>query len=213
MRIVICDDHRLLAEALAAAIAQAGHAVVALALTPDDALEQVERLKPDVVLLDLTFPDGDSLEVAHEMVTRHPGTRTVMMTASDSVDSFQEALTVGVAGYVRKDEWVDRLLATLERCLRGERVLDEVLVRRLARSAQARSRERTPVVDFTPRERAVAELLQEGLNTDEMVRRLGISRSTVRTHVQAILNKLSVHSRVQAVALLGGPLPATQAVS
>ena len=199
MRIVICDDHRLLAEALAAAIVQAGHAVVALAPTPDDAREQVDRLKPDVLLLDLTFPDGDSLEVAREMVTRHPGTRTVMMTASDSVASFQEALTVGVAGYVRKDEWVDQLLATLERCLRGERVLDEVLVRRLARSAQARSRARTPVVDFTPRERAVAELLQEGLNTDEMVRRLGISRSTVRTHVQAILNKLSVHSRVQAV--------------
>lgn len=213
MRILICDDHRLLAEALATAIAQAGHTVVGIVSTPADALAQVDRLHPEVLLLDLYFPHGDSLDTAREIVARHPGTRTVVMTASDSISAFQQAAAIGVAGYLRKDEWIDQLLATLERCLRGERVFDEVMVRRLARSASGRPRSRAPKVDLTPRERAVANLLQEGLNTAEMVTRLGISHSTVRTHVQAILSKLSVHSRVQAVALLAGLPSVDRAVS
>jgi len=204
MRIVICDDHRLLVEALATAIVRAGHTVVAVAWTPADALVAVERHRPDVLLLDLTFPNGDSLEAAREVVARHPRTRTVVLTGSNSLRSLQAALTIGVAGYLRKDEWIDQMLATLERCVRGERVFDEVLMRRLDGSVLKRERNRMATNDLTPRERAVADLLQEGLNTAEMVARLGISESTVRTHVQAILNKLSVHSRVQAVALLDG---------
>jgi two-component system nitrate/nitrite response regulator NarL len=205
MRFVLCDDHRLLVEALATAIVRAGHTVEAVAWTPADGLSAVERHRPDVLLLDLTFPNGDSLGVAREMVARHPETRTVVLTGSSSVRPLQEALAIGVAGYLRKDERIDQMLATVERCVRGEQILDEVLMRRLDRAVQERERNRAVTTDFTPRERAVANLLREGLNTAEIVARLGISESTVRTHVQAILNKLSVHSRVQAVALLDGP--------
>jgi two-component system nitrate/nitrite response regulator NarL len=130
-----------------------------------------------------------------------------VLTGSCSVRWLQKALAIGVAGYLRKDEQIDQMLAKLERCVHGEQVLDEVLMRRLDRSVLRRERNRTATIDFTTRQRAVADLLQEGLNTAEIVARLGISESTVRTHVQAILSKLSVHSRVQAVALFNG-LPA-----
>ena len=186
MRIVICDDHRLLAEALATAIVRAGHTVEAVAATPTDGVAAVDRTRPDVLLLDLSFP----------------GTRTVVLTGSASVRSLWRALEIGVAGYLRKDERIDQMLTTLERCTRGEKVVDDVLMRRLERSLRERERSRTLSSDFTPRERAVADLLREGLNTTQIVARLGISHSTVRTHVRGILSKLDVHSRIEAVALL-----------
>lgn len=214
MRIVICDDHRLLAEALATAVARAGHTVEAVVWTPAEALAAVERHRPQVLLLDLTFADGSSLDAAREVVARHPQTRTVVLTGSDCVRPLQEALEIGVAGYLRKDGRIDQMLAALERCARGEQVVDETLMRRLERSELASNRSRLLFGDFTPRERAVVLLLQEGLNTAEMVLRLGISESTVRTHVQAILSKLSVHSRIQAVALLDEwPVPTDEAAS
>jgi DNA-binding NarL/FixJ family response regulator len=207
MRIVICDDHRLLVEALAATIVRAGHTVQAITWTPEDGLAAVERYRPDILLLDLNFPDGDSLGTARQMVARYPCTRTVLLTGSESVGPLREALRIGVAGYLRKDEWIDKMLLTLERCVSGEPVFDEVLMKRLERATPGLEQNGALPIEFTPRERAVADLLQVGLNTTEIVSTLGISRSTVRTHVQAILNKLAVHSRVQAVAVLGGPLP------
>jgi two-component system, NarL family, nitrate/nitrite response regulator NarL len=132
MRIVICDDHRLLAETLATAIVQAGHTVVAVASRPSGALEAVERHRPDVLLLDLTFPEGNSLQTARKVITEYPQTKTVVLTGSDAVGPLQQALAIGVAGYLRKDERIDQMLATLQRCLRGERVIDEVLMRRVA---------------------------------------------------------------------------------
>jgi two-component system nitrate/nitrite response regulator NarL len=202
MRIVICDDHRLLAETLAAAIVQAGHTVVAVASRPSGALEAVERHRPDILLLDLTFPEGNSLQAARKVITDYPQTKTVVLTGSEAIGPLQQALAVGVAGYLRKDQRIDQMLATLQRCLRGERVVDEVLMRRVARAVREGPQHRACNYELTVREREIVDLLRHGLNTAEMVAELGISDSTVRTHVQSILNKLRVHSRVAAVALL-----------
>jgi two-component system nitrate/nitrite response regulator NarL len=207
MRIVICDDHRLLAEALKTMIERAGHTVVAIAVTPAGGLLAVERHRPDVLLLDLTFPEGDPLATARDVVARHPGTRVVVLTGSESVGPLHDALTIGVAGYLRKDQQIDHLVAILERCTRGEQVVDEVVMQRLTRSVRERKEHRTLLGDLTKREREVGDLLTEGLNTAQMVERLGISECTVRTHVQGILGKLGVHSRVEAVPLLDGRRP------
>ena len=203
MRVVICDDHRLLAEGLQNAIVRAGHTVEAVALSPADAVACVDRLRPDVLLLDLSFPGGDSLATARELVARHPGTRIVVLTGSDSVDKARTALEAGVTGYLRKDERIDRIIEALDRCSRGERVVDETTMRRLARHPAPTARPHH-LDQLTPRERDVAQLLQAGLNTSEIVDHLGIRESTVRRHVQAIFVKLSVHSRIEAVACLSG---------
>lgn len=206
MRIVICDDHRLLAEGLASALRRTGHTVAAVARTPAEGLVAVAGLAPDLLLLDLIFPQGDSLGAARHVVARYPRTRIVMLTGSDSVGPLQEALAIGVAGYLRKDERIGDMLANLERCHRGERVVDEGLMRRLDHAVVELQQNGALLAGLTPRERDVAALLKDGLNTAQMVARLGISENTVRTHVQGILNKLAVRSRVEAVALLdGGP--------
>jgi two-component system nitrate/nitrite response regulator NarL len=202
MRVVICDDHRLLAECLREAIEGAGHEVDALAASPAEAIVCVELKRPDVLLLDLGFPDGDSLAAARDLTASHPGTRIVVLTGSDSLEEAGRALDAGVAGYLRKDERIDRIIDALERCASGERVVDGQLLRRLTRQP-VRSTGFRDVNLLTPRERDVARLLQAGLNTAEMVEQLGIRESTVRRHVQAIFAKLSVHSRIEAVACLG----------
>jgi DNA-binding NarL/FixJ family response regulator len=201
MRIVICDDHELMVEGLSAAVTRAGHTVEALARTTTDGVSAVARYRPDLLLLDLSFPDGDSLDAAAEVVARHPGTKVVILTGSEDVATVRAALDLGVTSYLRKDQRIDTIIDGLERSARGERVVDDVLLSRLSRPADQQDW-RTAVVELTPRERDVARLLRAGLNTAQMVDRLGIRESTVRRHVQTLLAKLCVHSRIEAVARL-----------
>jgi two-component system, NarL family, nitrate/nitrite response regulator NarL len=202
MRIVICDDHRLLLEALASAMAARGYTVEAATSTPEDAVTSVRLHDPDVLLLDLGFPDGDGLDAAREVLAHHPRTKVVVLTGSAELPPLRAALELGVAGYVRKDSHIGEIIEAIERARRGEGAVDEGLVRRLGRSTNSAAPPRTPGDELTSRERDIVRLLGEGLNTSEIVEVLGISGSTVRSHIQAILSKLGVHSRVQAVALL-----------
>jgi two-component system, NarL family, nitrate/nitrite response regulator NarL len=200
MRIVICDDHLLLLEALSTALAARGFVVEAATTTPDDAVEGVALHDPDVLLTDVSFPTGSGLEAAREVMRRHPRTKVVLMTGSDAPEPLVEALDIGVAGYTRKDQRVDRFAEVLHAVGRGETAVDKGLLRRLSR--QPRPGPPSPLDALTPREREIGELLVDGLDTTQMVQTLGITYSTTRTHVQSILFKLGVHSRLQAVAVL-----------
>lgn len=203
MRVVICDDHRLLAECLGQAFADAGHEVLAVVDSPWEAAGLVERDRPDALVLDLGFPDGDSLASARAITQGRSATAVVILTASDSLIDARRALDAGVTGYLRKDEPVARIIEAVERCARGSQVVDEPTLRRLARIHQP-ALPRNDVHRLTSREGEVADLLAAGLNTSEIVAQLGIRESTVRRHVQAIFGKLAVHSRIEAVAMLAG---------
>jgi DNA-binding NarL/FixJ family response regulator len=202
MRIVICDDHELMVEGLSAAVTRAGHTVEALARTTTDGVSAVGRHRPDLLLLDLSFPDGDSLDAAADVVTRYPETKVVILTGSEDVATVRAALELGITSYLRKDQRIETIIDGLERSARGERVLDDALLARLSRPAD--QPDWRAAVELTPRERDVARLLRAGLNTAQMVERLGIRESTVRRHVQTLLAKLCVHSRIEAVARLSG---------
>jgi len=202
MRIVICDDHRLLLEAMASALAAHGHTVEATTSTPHDAVASVHLHDPDVLLLDLGFPEGNGLDAAREVVTDHPRTKVVVFTGSNELPPLRAALELGVAGYVRKDSHIGAVIEAMERARRGESAVDETLLRRLGHAHNRSAVPRAAVDALTVRERDIVRLLGEGLNTAQIVEVLGISNSTVRSHIQAILSKLQVHSRLQAVALL-----------
>lgn len=201
MRIVICDDHRLLLEALSNALAAHGHVVEAATSRPADALQAIRLHDPDVVLMDLGFPDADGLVAAQEIMEHHPRTKVVLLTGSDDREPVRRALALGVAGYIRKDQTIGRILGVLDRVGQGESVFDDVLVRGRAPGVVVPCT-RQAVDDLTPREWDIAHLLEQGLSTVEIMVRLGVSKSTVRSHVHTILAKLGVHSRVQAVARL-----------
>ena len=187
---------------------------------PDDAVAAVGLHDPDVLVTDVDFPSGDGLGAIRRLAEHHPGTKVVVVTDVDSPELVREALDLGVAGYTRKDRGLTDIGDVVERAARGEVAVDSSLLRRLVTRTRAR-RSMSPESlhrTLTPREQRVLELLVEGLNTAEIVQRLGISDSTARTHVQSILSKLGVHSRLQAVALMhrqvrdSGQRPAAGAV-
>jgi two-component system, NarL family, nitrate/nitrite response regulator NarL len=203
MRLVLCDDHLLLLEALSTALSGRGWSIEATATTPDDAVKAVELHEPDVLVTDVAFPAGNGLDVVRLVVDHHPRTKVVILTGLDSPDVVREALEIGVAGYTRKSHSIQAIGDVVERAGAGEVAIDTALLRQLAiRRTGTRSTARTLLGRLTPREQHVLELLIDGRNTAEIVARLRISDSTARTHVQSILSKLGVHSRLQAVALL-----------
>jgi two-component system nitrate/nitrite response regulator NarL len=202
MRVVLCDDHRLLLQALATALAARGYAVEAVTTTPEEAVRAVERCDPDVLLTDLSFPHGSGLDAARQVRASHPRTKVVIITGSDDPGFLSEALEVGVSGYVVKGERIEAICAALDVAHRGEVTLNRSLVRKLAAPPPEIPQQKAPHRRLTPREQHILELLTRGLETHQIVRELGVSHSTVRTHIQNILSKLGVHTRLQAVVSL-----------
>jgi two-component system, NarL family, nitrate/nitrite response regulator NarL len=200
MRIVVCDDNRLLLEALSNALARQGFTVEAATSAPREAIAAVRLYDPDLLLIDLGFPGADGLTAAREVARFHPRTRVVIITGSDDPEPLLEAIRIGVAGYVRKDQRLDGIVAALRLAAAGESAIDKTLLRRLG-SATRTDSGRSAVTRLTQQERVVLGYLADGLQTSEIVSRLGISTSTVRSHIQAILSKLGVHTRLQAVAV------------
>jgi DNA-binding NarL/FixJ family response regulator len=202
MRVVICDDHHLLVQAMATALGGLGYLVEAAVTTPSDAVRAVATYDPDVLLLDLSFPAGSGLDAARQVIAEHPRTRVLVMTGSDSPETQRVALGLGVAGYVRKAQRIEAVTRALESVMDGRVVVDQALLNGDRGNGASVPRQRTGLDDLTPREQDVLSLLVRGRSTNEIVEDLCVSPSTVRTHVQSIFVKLGVHSRLQAVAML-----------
>jgi two-component system nitrate/nitrite response regulator NarL len=213
MRIVLCDDHRLLLEALSKALGSQGFTVEAATSRPADAVAAVKLFDPDLLLIDLGFPEGDGLTAAREVARSHPRTRVVVLTGSDDLAPLREAMRIGVAGYVRKDQRLSGIVQALRQAADGESSIDKALLRRLGSPAAEPTKQPHVLDRLTQQETVVLGCLADGLQTSEIVKRLGIRNSTVRSHIQAILSKLGVHSRLQAVALLNEPGRPSRAVA
>lgn len=195
---MIVEDHLLFAEAIRSSLRDAAVDVVGVFPTGKAFIKAYEELRPDVVLLDLGLPDVSGLTVARSILSSWPEAKIIALTALDDTTAVSEALAIGFRGYLTKDTPVDRFIRAVRAVLDDEIVLPE----------RIRSRSRREIDDdvamlashLTAREMEVLELLTTGLDGPAIARRLGVSRNTVRTHVQSILNKLQVHSRLEAAA-------------
>lgn len=205
MRLVICDDHRLLTEALASMLSAQGHVIEGIAYNADELMQVVAGSDPDICLLDVNLAGGtEGLTVARKMLETHPRTKVVILSATSDPSVVAEAIDAGVVGFVRKDQNASRIIRTLERVEAGEMAIDGDLLRAAVRATPASPRSDTSrMLSFlTPKERAVLLLLLDGSSTAEIARSLGIATSTARTHVQNVLVKLGAHSRLQATAMV-----------
>jgi two-component system, NarL family, nitrate/nitrite response regulator NarL len=199
MRVVLCDENRILCEALAAGLKARGHQVMGIATTAADGVRAVAAHQPDVCLLDLRFhgsPDG--LAAARSIREHHPGTKVLVLSAVTEPATVAKALEDGVAGFLRKDQDVGQIADALDVVAKGGFVIEEMP--RWARNRTAMPCEQSRR-EFTPRETEVLQRLVAGQDTAQMVREMDIATSTVQTYVKNVLAKLGAHSRLEAAAL------------
>jgi two-component system nitrate/nitrite response regulator NarL len=202
MRLVLCDDHRLLLESLASTLAAHGHDIEAVTTSPEEAIAAVAAYDPDVCLLDVLFPHGDGLDAARAIAERHPRTRVLVLSGSSDPALVSAAIEAGVAGYTRKDQRIDSILRSLERVHAGEMVIDPDLLRGAIRRLSTPNGHGEHLLGLlTPREREALELIAHGRNTRQIAQTMRIAHSTARTHVQNVLAKLGAHSRLEAVTI------------
>lgn len=198
--IVLGDDHAAFADALATVLTDHGHRVVAVEAAAADVLAAVRMLSPDLCLLDRWFDDGDGLDLLPELSACSARTRTLVLTADPDRDAARDALDHGARGFVHKTRGVAALLGAIDRVVAGETVVELPPRWNVARSSEAQQVQRL-AAHLTLREKQCLALLVGGASTSEIGARLTVSVTTVRTHVQAAMSKLGVHTRLEAAAL------------
>jgi DNA-binding NarL/FixJ family response regulator len=179
-------------------LAEMDMTVVAIAPNADEGLAAARRLRPDVVLVDLGLPDRSGLVLGIDLLEALPDAKIVALTGLSDERAVREALRIGFHGYLTKQIEADAFRRALTGIIGGQSVFPQRFGRRSAvnGSAQAALLAR----QLTPREIEVLQLLAEGRTGGQIAARLHVSPNTVRTHVQGILSKLQVHSRLEAAA-------------
>ena len=206
IRIVIADDHRAFAEALAATMRMEDDlSVVAIVHDGESAIEVAIKQEPDVVLMDLQMPGVDGIAATRRIKEAHPETHIVILSATAEEHERARALDAGAEGYLSKERSVKEVTSSVRAVSQGKALVTAEEARRIMghlRKRRARDlAERERVDRLTPRETQILQGLADGLPTEKLSEKLGISRNTLRTHVQNILFKLKVHSKVEALAL------------
>ncbi|MFC6087657.1 response regulator [Saccharothrix lopnurensis] len=198
VRVVLVEDHHLVAEVIRLAWEDSDEVeVVSTAGSVTDALADVRRHRPDVVLLDRRLPDGDGLRAVSSFVEF--GARVLVLTGEATVSAASRVAESGASGLVLKSSRLDELTEAVRRVAEGEVVFDGGLLAGVLDRLTGRSA--PPGVALTTREREALSLLAEGASTEEMGERMGVARNTVRNHVQRVLEKLGARSKLEAVAI------------
>ena len=203
-RILLVEDHDSFRQTLAFVFDQQPEfEVVAQAGTLAEARQAMDGSEADLGVIDLTLPDGEGTDLVGELCEANPDFAALVLTASVDRTEHARAVEAGAAGVLHKSADVDTILDATQRLGEGESLLSEdELISLLRLAGQSREEEveaRSSIEQITPREREVLQKLAEGLSNKEIAARLHMSVDTERTHMMNILNKLGVHSRLQAL--------------
>jgi DNA-binding NarL/FixJ family response regulator len=209
IRVVVVDDHAVVRSGLAGLLATTDDLeCVGAAADGAGALDLVETLRPDVVVLDLSLPDQNGITVARALRTTDPGVGILVLTAFWNTDLVMEVLRAGVDGYLLKQCEAEVLLDGVRAVAEGGAPLDPTVARELISDL----REHAEVPALTDREREVLEMVRRGHPNKIIARRLQISERTVKAHTSHIFQRIGVCDRTQAALwaerhLSGGPAP------
>ena len=204
MHVLIVQDHPLLASALAHVLeGQPDLAVSGVSGTGAEAVRCAALQRPDVVLMDFRLPDVTGPEAARMIQSEHAEAAIVFHSADESETALLDAVDAGATAYLTKDATADQIIEAVRKASRGEvQIPVELFARAIARQrgVVSKRREREQLIaEFTPRELDILHLLAEGLDTTAMSKSLGIAPHTVEWHVRHVIEKLQVHSKLQAV--------------
>lgn len=207
IRVLLVDDSILVREGLRAILGTHGRPrgieVVGEAGTVADAIAEANRLKPNLVLLDIRLPDGSGLVACREILKVQPTTRILILTSVASDELIHQAVVAGAQGYLMKEIDPDGLMSAIVKAAAGKSVLTPEVTERVMRLLREGSSGSAVVglAALSPQERKVLELVAEGLTNKEVADRLKLSDNTVKNYLVNVFEKLQVKRRSHAVAI------------
>ncbi|MGZ8375261.1 MAG: response regulator transcription factor [Nitrospira sp.] len=203
IRILLVDDHEVIRVGLRTVLGQTqGIAVVGEAGTMAEAVQQAQRVKPDVILMDVRLPDGSGIDACREILGALPGTRVIFLTSYADDDSVLAAVLAGAHGYVLKEIDSPALLDAIHSVAKGQSILDSHVTERALR--WLRGLHDLPATSGTDQlssqEERVVALVAEGKTNKEIAVALGLSDKTVKNYLANVFQKLRITRRAQAAA-------------
>jgi two-component system nitrate/nitrite response regulator NarL len=211
VRILVVDDHTLFRRGLTALLGRdLGLQVVGDAADAGEAQRRAAELQPDLILLDNHLPGVNGVDALPALRQAAPGARVLMLTVSEDEADLAAALRAGASGYLLKTIEGDALVAAIQRVMRGASVVAEEMTDKLVAAyrdaaapqpAAASTAPASPIELLSPREREILRGIARGASNKEIARELGIAETTVKIHVQHLLRKLGLSSRVQAAVV------------
>jgi NarL family two-component system response regulator LiaR len=200
VRVLIVDDHRLVREGLRTYLELIeGIRIIGEAKNGIEAIDQVQKHEPDIVLMDLVMPDMDGIEATRKIQELHPNTKVIVLTSFTDDENVFPAIQAGASGYLLKDISPSDLSQAIRAVNEGEKQLHPEITKKLMDQFVNPNIEHIfDLEDLTPRETDVLRLIAQGMSNKEIANALTISEKTVKTHVSSILNKLDLVDRTQA---------------
>lgn len=202
IRVLIVDDHVVVRQGLAAILSpRNGFVVIGEAANGRDAIRLEQELTPDVIVMDLVMPEMDGLEATTTIKTQNPQARILVLTSFDEQDRIAAIMAAGASGYLMKDSSAEGLMQAIRSIHSGHLIMSDKVLQAISDSANKRTFESLEPSDLTLREREVLQGIVDGLTNQAIAVQLGISQTTVRSHVSSILAKLQVTNRTQAALI------------
>ena len=201
IKIILIDDHTLFRSGIKALLSrQSDFEVIGEAADGFTGIKLVEQMRPDIVLLDLDMPVMNGRETLAQILSSNPQQTVVMLTVSEDNDDLTECMRIGARGFLLKNINADFLLDSIRKAVDGDNVFSPEMTTRLVQSLISPSAPRTDqaLSTLTPRELEILGYLAAGHSNKVIARHLELAESTIKVHVQNILRKLNLSSRVQA---------------
>jgi two-component system NarL family response regulator len=205
IRVLIVDDHALFRRGLMLVLeSEDGIDVVGEADDGEDAIAKAEELAPDVVLMDVRMPKVSGIEATRRLAEAMPTTRIIMLTVSDEEEDLYEAIKAGATGYLLKEISIEEVADAVRAVMQGQTLISPSMASKLIAeftnlAKRASDRQQVPAPRLTDRELDVLRLVAQGITNREIADQLFIAENTVKNHVRNILEKLHLHSRMEAV--------------
>ena len=205
LRVLVCDDHALFRRGLQMVLEQEPDLeLVGEASDGVEAVQKAQELMPDVVLMDVRMPRRSGIEAAGDIKDMLPHVKILMLTISDEEADLYEAIKAGASGYLLKEIPLDEVAEAIRSVWAGQSRISPSMASKLltefaAMSKASSEKPQVPAPRLTDREMEVLKLVAQGLNNRDIAKRLFISENTVKNHIRNILEKLHLHSRMEAV--------------